>query len=55
MILIFILFMKKEVDLSLCLCSFVMGGRETIVEFLHIIEKLAHPECFGGKEEDALM
>ena len=24
-----------------------------IVEFLHIIEKLAHPERFGGKEEDA--
>jgi len=29
------------------------GWPETIVEFLHIIEKLAHPERFGGKEEDA--
>ena len=29
------------------------GWPGTIVEFLHIIEKLAHPEHFGGKEEDA--
>ena len=26
------------------------GWPGTIVEFLHIIEKLAHPERFGGKE-----
>jgi len=30
-----------------------LGWPGTIVEFLHIIEKLAHPERFGGKEEDA--
>jgi len=29
------------------------GWPGTIVEFLHIIEKLAHPERFSGKEEDA--
>jgi len=29
------------------------GWPGTIVEFLHIIEKLAHPERFGGKQEDA--
>ena len=29
------------------------GWPGTIVEFLRIIEKLAHPERFGGKEEDA--
>jgi len=29
------------------------GWPGTVVEFLHIIEKLAHPERFGGKEEDA--
>ncbi len=29
------------------------GWPGTIVEFLYIIEKLAHPERFGGKEEDA--
>ena len=29
------------------------GWPGSIVEFLHIIEKLAHPENFGGKEEDA--
>jgi len=29
------------------------GWPGSIVEFLHIIEKLAHPEKFGGKEEDA--
>ena len=29
------------------------GWPGTIVEFLHIIEKLAHPERFGGKEEDS--
>mgnify|MGYP000663348956 CR=1 FL=1 len=29
------------------------GWPGTIVEFLHIIEKLAHPERFDGKEEDA--
>ena len=29
------------------------GWPGTIVEFLHVIEKLAHPEHFGGKEEDA--
>ena len=28
MILIFILFMKKEADLNRCLCSLVMDGRE---------------------------
>ena len=29
------------------------GWPGSIVEFLHIIEKLAHPEKFGGKEEAA--
>jgi len=29
------------------------GWPGSIVEFLNIIEKLAHPERFGGKEEDA--
>jgi pimeloyl-ACP methyl ester carboxylesterase len=29
------------------------GWPGSIIEFLHIIEKLAHPEKFGGKEEDA--
>ena len=29
------------------------GWPGSIVEFLNIIEKLAHPEKFGGKEEDA--
>ena len=29
------------------------GWPGSIVEFLHIIEKLAHPEKFGGKKEDA--
>ena len=29
------------------------GWPGSIVEFLHIIENLAHPEKFGGKEEDA--
>jgi len=29
------------------------GWPGSIVEFLHIIEKLAHPEKFGGKEENA--
>jgi len=29
------------------------GWPGTVVEFLHIIEKLAHPERFGGKKEDA--
>jgi len=29
------------------------GWPGTKVEFLHIIENLAHPERFGGKEEDA--
>ena len=29
------------------------GWPGSIIEFLHIIEKLAHPERFGGKEEDA--
>jgi len=29
------------------------GWPGTIIEFLHIIEKLAHPERFGGKKEDA--
>jgi len=29
------------------------GWPGTIVEFLHIIENLAHPERFGGKEEDS--
>ena len=29
------------------------GWPGSIVEFLHIIEKLAHPERFGGKKEDA--
>ena len=31
------------------------GWPGSIVEFLHIIDQLAHPEKFGGKEEDALM
>jgi len=29
------------------------GWPGSVVEFIHIIEKLAHPEKFGGKEEDA--
>jgi pimeloyl-ACP methyl ester carboxylesterase len=29
------------------------GWPGSIVEFLHIIKKLAHPEKFGGREEDA--
>ena len=29
------------------------GWPGSIVEFLHIIEKLAHPEKFGGNQEDA--
>ena len=29
------------------------GWPGSIIEFLNIIEKLAHPERFGGKEEDA--
>ncbi len=29
------------------------GWPGSIVEFLHIIDQLAHPEKFGGKEEDA--
>ena len=29
------------------------GWPGSIIEFLHIIEKLAHPERFGGKEEDS--
>ncbi len=29
------------------------GWPGSIIEFLHVIEKLAHPEKFGGKEEDA--
>ncbi len=29
------------------------GWPGSVVEFLHIIEPLAHPERFGGKEEDA--
>ena len=29
------------------------GWPGSVFEFLHIIEKLAHPERFGGKEEDA--
>ncbi len=29
------------------------GWPGSIIEFLHIINKLAHPEKFGGKEEDA--
>ena len=29
------------------------GWPGSIIEFLHIVEKLAHPEKFGGKEEDA--
>ena len=29
------------------------GWPGSIIEFLDIIEKLAHPEKFGGKEEDA--
>ena len=29
------------------------GWPGSIVEFLHIIEKLAHPERFGGNEEDS--
>ncbi len=29
------------------------GWPGSVVEFLHIIEKLAHPEKFGGKIEDA--
>ena len=29
------------------------GWPGSIVEFIHIIEKLAHPEKFGGKQEDS--
>ena len=29
------------------------GWPGSIIEFLHIIEKLAHPERFGGKKEDS--
>lgn len=29
------------------------GWPGSVIEFLHIIDKLAHPEKFGGKEEDA--
>jgi len=29
------------------------GWPGSIIEFLHIIEKLAHPERFGGNKEDA--
>ena len=29
------------------------GWPGSIIEFLHIIDQLAHPEKFGGKEEDA--
>ena len=29
------------------------GWPGSIIEFLHIIEKLAHPEKFGGNIEDA--
>ena len=29
------------------------GWPGSIVEFLHIIDQLAHPEKFGGKKEDA--
>ena len=29
------------------------GWPGSVVEFLHIIQKLAHPEKFGGKKEDA--
>ena len=29
------------------------GWPGSVVEFLHIVEKLTHPEKFGGKEEDA--
>ena len=29
------------------------GWPGSIVEFLHIVDQLAHPEKFGGKEEDA--
>ena len=29
------------------------GWPGSVIEFLHIIEKLAHPEKFGGNEEDA--
>ena len=29
------------------------GWPGSVIEFLHIIKKLAHPEKFGGKEEDA--
>ena len=29
------------------------GWPGSIVEFLHIIDQLAHPEKHGGKEEDA--
>jgi len=29
------------------------GWPGSVVEFLHIIDQLAHPEKFGGKEEDA--
>ena len=29
------------------------GWPGSIIEFLHIIEKLAHPEKFGGKKEDS--
>ena len=31
------------------------GWPGSIIEFLHIIDQLAHPEKFGGKEEDAFV
>jgi len=39
---------KKPMPLLLC-----HGWPGSFVEFIKIIEKLAHPERFGGKEEDA--
>ena len=30
-----------------------MDGQDLLVEFLDIIEKLAHPEKFGGNKKDS--
>ena len=53
MILKYILFMKKGVALISTPLLLMHGWPGSVVEFLHIIEKLAHPEKFGGNIEDA--
>ena len=53
MILKYILFMKKVVGTNPTPLLLMHGWPGSVVEFLHIIEKLAHPEKFGGNIEDA--